>query len=569
MLSRLFRRYWPALAVLPMLVLLALALTARADEAPFAGMWKATFFNADEANTIALVRVAGTDDKPRLRLIDVRPDFKKYTFDSPSVDGKAIHFTFKSETQTFLCSFYPPRDEKDPKKLLGSVRIGVQAIPAQLEATKDREIDPRTADGDVAGFKELEKVDDAETAAEREKIIRSVLEKYAGQPVAYMAADILVRVKANAKGASEADLKAAAGQLLKLAEPYGPEMVLDASLGCARAFLRSGKSPALAIDYAKKAQAELKKSDPTSVQSLVLKTLVLALRKGDRADEARPYQEQIAKIEEELDREFEKNSIPFKPEKFGGRRSKSQRVAVVELFTGAQCPPCVAADIAFDAAMKTYNYNDVVFLQYHLHVPGPDALANEATDNRSDYYDVEGTPSMFIDGRMTESMAGKKEGGRESYVELRKLLDLAVEREPGATLKAAVQRKGDKIDVKVDVSGLKTPGAKVRLRLALIEDEAHYAGRNGQRLHRHVVRAFLGGMDGLPLREATATQNVTVDLGELRKTLSEGLTTFEKKHEFEFEEKPMALKDLKVIAFVQNDATKEILQAVQVKVPEV
>ena len=58
-------------------------------------------------------------------------------------------------------------------------------------------------------------------------------------------------------------------------------------------------------------------------------------------------------------------------------------MALVELFTGAQCPPCVAADIAFDAeAVKSYKAADVVLLQYHLHIPGPDPLTNADSEKR-------------------------------------------------------------------------------------------------------------------------------------------------------------------------------------------
>ena len=49
------------------------------------------------------------------------------------------------------------------------------------------------------------------------------------------------------------------------------------------------------------------------------------------------------------------DKVPFiavKP--FAGRKGKSDRAVLVELFTGAQCPPCVAADMAFDALPQTY-----------------------------------------------------------------------------------------------------------------------------------------------------------------------------------------------------------------------
>jgi hypothetical protein len=119
------------------------------------------------------------------------------------------------------------------------------------------------------------------------------------------------------------------------------------------------------------------------------------------------------------------------------------------------------------------------------------------------------------------------------------------------------------------VADLKSPGDKVRLRLALIEEEVRYPGGNGQRIHRHVVRAFPGGLDGLALKESSATQNVTLNLADLRKTLTEGLDEFEKKSRgFEFARRPMELKDLKVVALIQDDQTKTILQAAQARVPE-
>ena len=55
---------------------------------------------------------------------------------------------------------------------------------------------------------------------------------------------------------------------------------------------------------------------------------------------------------------------------------QDKRVVVVELFTGAECPPCVSADVAFDALLETYKPNEVVLLEYHLHIPGPDPLTN-------------------------------------------------------------------------------------------------------------------------------------------------------------------------------------------------
>src|SRR5262249_56843305 len=52
----------------------------------------------------------------------------------------------------------------------------------------------------------------------------------------------------------------------------------------------------------------------------------------------------------------------------------------------------------------------------------------------------------------------------------------------------------------------------------------------------------------------------------LRKSLAKYLDDFAKENDAQFPERPMGFKNFRVAAFVQNDATKEVLQAVQVAV---
>jgi hypothetical protein len=55
----------------------------------------------------------------------------------------------------------------------------------------------------------------------------------------------------------------------------------------------------------------------------------------------------------------------------------------------------------------------------------------------------------------------------------------------------------------------------------------------------------------------------------LRANLSKFLDDFAKEEgAFPRPDRPLALKNLKLVAFIQNDATKEVLQAVQVDVDE-
>ena len=66
----------------------------------------------------------------------------------------------------------------------------------------------------------------------------------------------------------------------------------------------------------------------------------------------------------------------------------------------------------------------------------------------------------------------------------------------------------------------------------------------------------------LLLRGAAQTETVA----DLRKKLEKYLDNFAKDQPFPSKERPLELKKLRVIAFVQNDDTREILQTAQVEV---
>jgi hypothetical protein len=338
--------------------------------------------------------------------------------------------------------------------------------------------------------------------------------------------------------------------------------------------LLNSQAPAVAdtgLEYARKAVKLLKEDTPVAEQLGAYKLLRGALFMRKKADEAKQVSAKIDKLEDQLDKVYLKTAIPFDVEKFAAREGKSDRAVVVEVFTGAQCPPCVAADIAFDALAKTYSPKDVVLIQYHLHIPRTDPMTNPDTEARQKFYsdDIEGTPTMFIDGKVTSGMGGAKVHAKDRYASLRKLVDKALEKDAEAKIKLQVKREGDKLDLAADVSGLKD-AAKAKLYFILLEESVRYVGQNGLRLHHHVVRALPGGADGIKLEKKGGSHKASVDLGELRKKLNTYLNAVAAKQPFANPERPLNMKKLKVVALVQqdDDLDKKILQAAQADVPE-
>ena len=210
-------------------------------------------------------------------------------------------------------------------------------------------------------------------------------------------------------------------------------------------------------------------------------------------------------------------ALDFKVAKFPGRKIKSNRAVLVELFTGAQCPPCVGADLAFDAMPRTYDKGEVVLLQYHLHIPGPDALTNPDNEARANYYGddkVRGTPTVLFNGKVSPVGGGGREDAEDVYKDYRKIADPMLETPAEAKLQASATRRGDIIHIKATVTDLAKPGDKVKLRLALVEDWARYKGRNGLSYYHQVVRAFPGAAQGLALSKKDGQQTAVVDLEE-------------------------------------------------------
>ena len=295
----------------------------------------------------------------------------------------------------------------------------------------------------------------------------------------------------------------------------------------------------------------------------VLQVLGQVLRSAGKKEEAAEVDRRAAEAEEEMDRASEKTSVPFEPTPYPGRHGKSERVALVELFTGADCPPCVAADVAFDALLHTFTPRDVVLVQYHLNIPSFDPLHNYDAERRARYYDVSSTPQIRINGRDGPAVGGGRDNAEAVYNELFATLGEDLESEPSGTVTVAVERHDQRIDITAEAKGLTRKSA--RLRLLLVEDVVRYTGRNGQRLHHHVVRALPGGADGVAATPPTVRRQVTVDLAELRQALRDELAGVPEETLKQF---PFDLQRLKVVAVLQDDTSKAVLQAAEVDVPK-
>jgi hypothetical protein len=547
-----------ALAVLLTPLGLSARTQAQAAGADLSGKWKLVVSLPFNDLELVLAEVKKGDAAYTGKILASGFPAGLLNFDKVQLDG---------DTVTLLVKGGPIADPfvgalgKD-NKALGTIKIQNTVYPARLEKT----------DADT-----VSRGDPQANAAARTKYITARRER---DPKAKLATlqEILKEDKgigtagqvypealeaAAAAGLGEGQVRELVDAYLAAAKPYGAAYLGEARVKAASALSDAKNYATIAIDLAQTADKELPETASTEQKVAVVTALASAAKLAGNTDLASAAQGRLDKLNAMLDKEYEEKVPPFKPATFEGRKTQdANRLVLMELFTGAECPPCVAADVAFDGLIRTYKPTDVVLLQYHLHIPGPDPLTNADTVARARYYpDLRGTPSTFFDGKSQAGGGGGMANAEAKYGQYREIIDPALETKAGATIDLQARRDGDAIKVTASAKA-DSKSDQLRLRLALVEDSIRYTGGNGLRFHHKVVRAMPGGVEGQTLTGGAGKVDTVVDLAQVRKGLEAYLAEFQNTSgSFPHPLPPIDLKGLSIVAFVQDDATKNVLQA--------
>ncbi len=264
---------------------------------------------------------------------------------------------------------------------------------------------------------------------------------------------------------------------------------------------------------------------------------------------------------------------PIHPEAYKATPARTNRMVLAEVFTGAGCPPCVSVDLGFDAALERYSRKDVAVLMYHLHIPQPDPLTNKWTTDRATYYRISGVPNFAVDGELDNRGGGDRSMAKAAYDRIVPKLDKALESDPVAQLALAASLEGSTVKVKATPSAI-TDGKKVKLHIALVEEHMSYSGENGIRFHPMVVRALATGDkdQGLPVDQANpVAADYTFDLAKISSDTKAYLDDYEvngRHGKITFKAKPVKMDTSKqsVVAFLQDEDSKKVLQSAYVKI---
>jgi hypothetical protein len=291
----------------------------------------------------------------------------------------------------------------------------------------------------------------------------------------------------------------------------------------------------------------------------------------------------VAGLDKDLDKFYdEKFPNPVKAEKYVPKADATNRLVLVEMFTGSGCPPCVAADLALEGVLERYPAATVATLAYHENIPQPDPMVVPGAVERFAYYKPPpppppaqpqswGVPTIVVDGKFKVG-GGAREGAPNTYADYVRRIDAALAAPAKASIALRASLEGSKVKVTVTVSKVADGARDARVQLVLTEHQLRFTGENGIRFHDEVVRAIAGdARTGMALN---ATGDTTIEYvfdlaalpDEITRTLEAEMV---KRHApgrpvtSRAEGHPMTTIDpsaLSVVAFVQN-GDKDVWQA--------
>jgi len=541
---------------------------AAADRFQPEGKWKLVFLV--QGLELLVFDVTAEDGGFKAATVDAFQQIGKVDVKGFTSKPGEVTLVFDSGAGEMRFKGAPVAKGDDAGAVLGVLWLRGSPFPARLEKTEADKIQPPKPN---PVQQKLFAAIQTKDAKEKVKKLEELIHEEPG-PLAQQAYVFLLQ-SAEAGGLSEDQVRAHAEAWLAGAKPYGAEWTIQCRIGALQGLQGKKVYATLALDLAQQAKKSLAKDATLDQQASVAQALAGAAKLAGKDDLAAKAEAELAVLDGKLDEEYHAKVPPFKPEHYAGRKDPEQnRVVMFELFTGAQCPPCVAADVAFDALLSTYKPTELVTLQYHLHIPGPDPLTNPDSVARSQYYSVGGTPSTYFNGVTAAGGGGGMPQSEGKYRQFRQEIDKQLAGAKSAKIELQVTRSGDKILVKAtaQVEGRDDAKdddeSKLHLRVALTEEAIRYVGGNQLRFHHHVVRGFPGGVEGKALTAGEGNVELTIDLDEVRDGLGKYLDDFAKGSGFPASLPKLDFKGLAVVAFVQDDADKRILHAAQAAVPE-
>jgi thiol-disulfide isomerase/thioredoxin len=223
----------------------------------------------------------------------------------------------------------------------------------------------------------------------------------------------------------------------------------------------------------------------------------------------------------------------------------TQKIPLYEHFTSNTCGPCASFNPGFQDLLDANNVNSIVdgktnAIKYQVNYPGAaDQSFNDEVDQRHTYYGVTGVPTAHIDGVVT--------GSSQTNLDQRSAIPCFLDING-----TAVTNDGLNVEVNATISSFSDDYQNTKLYIAIVENEYYNnLGSNGETQFYQVHRKMMPSTNGLTVNLSNGSTVEIID----STTFTIGDVVANSYNLWQ------GLDNCVVIAFVQNDNTKEVYQS--------
>jgi hypothetical protein len=231
-----------------------------------------------------------------------------------------------------------------------------------------------------------------------------------------------------------------------------------------------------------------------------------------------------------------------------GAQAQYQRTVLFEEFTQASCGPCASQNPGFNSLLED-NTDKATSIKYQVWWPGYDPmyLHNETdVNNRVDYYNISGVPAGQMDGIIIANDCGYYDGAPACVSQTDIDNAYAITSPFYIELSHTVAADYGSVDVEMYIATDGAVEGDFVAHIVIVEREILFAtapGSNGEKEFYNVMKKMLPSADGTDISDSWGGgDNITImESWDLENVYNPS--------------------EIAVVAFIQDNTTKEVLQA--------
>jgi len=227
---------------------------------------------------------------------------------------------------------------------------------------------------------------------------------------------------------------------------------------------------------------------------------------------------------------------------------------MLESFTSSTCGPCVAGNQNTSAVLAGYSDDQYSMLKYQMSWPGSgDPYYTLEGGDRRTYYNVNAVPDFILDGNVWQGNSSSLTGSQ---------IDAVIANPAFVSLSSYHVMDGQKIDFTVSINPLGDFAGPLTLYSAIFEYMTYNnVGSNGETQFSKVMKKMVPGSMGFSVGSLTDGQTVVENFSHTFQGSYTLPPDANNPIDHTTQHSVEDFSNLGVVTWIQDDATKEILQS--------